>query len=65
MLALAIIGLVTEGLKAFNLVYADEPLAQRRAGAMTFWNASKVLIFPLLTDEQRKQLSALETTIGI
>lgn len=59
MLALAIVAFATEALKAFNAFYADAPAAERQAGAMLCWNVGKLVVYPLLSAEQRAQLDAL------
>jgi hypothetical protein len=55
-----ILPLITAALTTFNLVYQDQPIAERRAGGMLFWQALKILVYPLLSGDQRKQLDALE-----
>jgi hypothetical protein len=47
---------ITEALKAFNAIYQDQPVAERRAAAFIWWNCSKWMVYPLLSADQRKQI---------
>ena len=56
----AIVSLASEALKLLNALYADEPPALRRANGMLWWNIAKIVLHPLLTADQRKELDAVE-----
>ena len=60
---LAILTLVTEGLKTFNLVYADQPAAERKAA----WESLSKLLAPVravLDSASGKVAEAIQAAIA-
>ena len=48
----------TELLKTFNAAQANKPPEQVRVEALVMWNIAKVVLRPLLTEQQLKDLKA-------
>jgi hypothetical protein len=59
----AIFAFAAEALKTFNALYASEPVAERIAAGIVWWNLTKWLVYPLLTADQRRQVDAFQTSI--